>query len=461
MADGAPTQVTADRPVVVLLNRDLRVHDHPALWAACSSAPSFVPLFVADPTFPTQRTTSSNRVSFLFESLVDLRGSLSARGGQLFVRRGDPVEEAMKVARAVDASAVFVTEDVSRTAVRRQERLARACAGAGHRYVAFPGTTVVPAGQLVPAGRDHYAVFTPYWRKWRASVWRPSTPTPRRVVVPSDLSAGRLASADFHDARPVSPLRAHGGETTGRSLTTAYLRRARAHARVRGGDPGDGGGTGRELPGDDTSRLSAYLHFGCVSALEVAQRGRADESFLRQLCWRDFHHQVTAAFPAVASRDYRVRARRWRHDPDALEAWQDGRTGIPVVDAGMRQLRLEGFMPGRARLLAAAYLVKELGLDWRLGAAHFSDWLVDADVANNSGNWQWVAGTGNDTRPNRTFNLLRQSYRHDPDGVYVRRYVPELAGIPGRAVHAPWRLPEARRRVLGYPDPLTMDHSEW
>jgi deoxyribodipyrimidine photo-lyase len=276
-----------------------------------------------------------------------------------------------------------------------------------------------------------------------------------RVVVPTDLPVGRLALADFRDARPVSPLRAHGGESTGRSLATRYFRRARA-ARTQAGDER----SGPELPGDDTPRLSAYVHFGCVSVLEMAHRGKAHDAFLRQLCWRDFHHQVTAAFPAVASDDYRARDRRWRSDPDALEAWRDGQTGIPVVDAGMRQLRVEGFMPNRARMLAAAYLVKELGLDWRHGAAHFLDWLVDADVANNSGNWQWIAGTGNDTRPNRTFNLLRQAYRHDPDGAYVRRYVPELAGVPGRAVHAPWQLPEDRRRALRYPEPLAVTRSD-
>lgn len=196
------------------------------------------------------------------------------------------------------------------------------------------------------------------------------------------------------------------------------------------------------------------MHFGCLSPLELAHRAESHDPFVRQLCWRDFHLQVNAAFPALASQDYRPRRHRWRHEPAALEAWQRGRTGIPVVDAAMRQLVREGFMHNRARMLAAAYLVKDLGLDWRLGAAHFMNWLTDADVANNSGNWQWIAGTGNDTRPNRRFNLLRQALRHDPDGSYVRRYVPELAGIEGPAVHQPWRLPPERRESLGYPDPL-------
>ncbi len=177
------------------------------------------------------------------------------------------------------------------------------------------------------------------------------------------------------------------------------------------------------------------------------------EPFVRQLCWREFHTQVLAAFPALPVRDYRTRGRRWRRDDAAFEAWRVGRTGVPIVDAAMRQLLAEGFIHNRARMLAASYLVKELGIDWRLGARHFLDWLVDADVASNSGNWQWIAGTGNDTRPNRRFNLARQARRHDPDGAYVRRYVPELAEIAGPAVHEPWRFPAAVRAGLGYPEP--------
>jgi deoxyribodipyrimidine photo-lyase len=215
-----------------------------------------------------------------------------------------------------------------------------------------------------------------------------------------------------------------------------------------------------DLAADDTSRLSPALHFGCVSALEVTTHleGRdGSESFLRQMCWRDFHHQVAASFPRIATEDYRPRGDRWRHDHDELEAWRSGRTGYPIVDAGMRQLRREGWMHNRARLITASFLTKHLYLDWRAGARHFMTWLVDGDVANNYGNWQWVAGTGNDTRPHRMFNPLRQATRFDPSGDYVRRYVPELAGVAGPSVHRPWELDPAVRSALDYPDPL-IDH---
>jgi deoxyribodipyrimidine photo-lyase len=217
-----------------------------------------------------------------------------------------------------------------------------------------------------------------------------------------------------------------------------------------------------DLAGHMTSRLSPYLHFGCLSVVEVVSAVRGDpaaDGFVRQLCWRDFHHQVTAAFPDIDRRDYRPRGDRWRDDPDGLVAWKDGRTGFPIVDAGMRQLRAEGWIHNRARLVVASFLVKDLRIDWREGAAHFLRWLVDGDVANNSGNWQWVAGTGNDTRPNRVLDPDRQARRHDPAGEYVRRYVPELAGLDGAVALRPWTLAPAERRRLDYPERL-VDHDE-
>ncbi|TMR26937.1 FAD-binding domain-containing protein, partial [Nonomuraea zeae] len=229
-----------------------------------------------------------------------------------------------------------------------------------------------------------------------------------------------------------------GGESAGRERAERWLREG-LNGYADGHD---------DLAGDRTSRLSPYLRFGCVSPLELACRAERGEDFVRQLCWRDFHHQVTYAFPRINSENYRHGERRWRHDRDALRAWQSGMTGLPIVDAGMRQLLAEGWMHNRARLIVAAYLVRRLGIDWRDGARHFFEHLLDGDVANNSGNWQWVAGTGNDTRPNRGFNPLRQARRYDPAGDYVRRYVPELADVPGARIHEPWRLPSL---PAGYP----------
>ena len=217
-----------------------------------------------------------------------------------------------------------------------------------------------------------------------------------------------------------------------------------------------------DLPGDATSRVSAALRFGCVSAAELEQklRGRPGaDPFVRQLCWRDFYAQVLAARPDAAWRDYRARGDEWNDDPRRFAAWAEGRTGYPVVDAAMRQLRREGFVHNRARMIAASFLTKDLYVDWRLGARHFLDWLVDGEIANNNLNWQWTAGTGTDTNPHRIFNPTVQGQRFDPDGEYVRRYVPELAGVAGKAVHEPWALPAALRATLDYPEPI-VDHHE-
>ena len=250
----------------------------------------------------------------------------------------------------------------------------------------------------------------------------------------------------------ISPELPRGGENAARETIRSWMRSGLATYGERHDD----------LPGDATSRLSPFLHLGCLSPLEldVKLHGRPGASaFLRQVCWRDFYHQLVAANPRITREDYRTKGDEWQDDPEGLDRWKKGLTGYPIVDAGMRQLEHEGWMHNRARLLTASFLVKDLGIDWRLGAAHFFDLLVDGDVANNVGNWQWVAGTGTDTRPNRIFNPISQAKRFDPDGDYVRRYVPELAGIAGSAVHEPWKLGPLERQHLDYPEPI-VEHAE-
>jgi len=214
-----------------------------------------------------------------------------------------------------------------------------------------------------------------------------------------------------------------------------------------------------DLDADQTSRLSAYLHLGCLSPAGVeAELGAVPggDAAIRQLAWRDFFCQLLAAHPHTATADFRERAGDWADDPDGLAAWQAGQTGYPVVDAGMRQLAVQGFMHPRARMITASFLTKDLYLDWRLGAAHFLRYLVDGDLACNQLNWQWVAGTGTDTRPTRMLSPVLQSRRHDPEGGYIRRWVPELAHVPAREIHEPGR--ETRRRTR-YPEPI-IDHHE-
>jgi deoxyribodipyrimidine photo-lyase len=437
------------RTAVVLFTRDLRVHDHPALAAACANAEHVIPLFVLDPHL---QCLSANRARFLHQSLADLRETLRGLGGDLCVRTGDPVVEAVKLAVEAGAEGIALSADVSGYARRRQQRLEQECEQHRISLRLFPGTTVVPPGDVRPGGGGgHYKVFSPYYRAWESAKWRDEVATPARVVLPPGVIVGELPESPAGE----SPQASVGGETEGVRRLKTWL-----------GHVGPYDDLHDDMAADGTSRLSAYLRFGCVSPLTVANAARGQDgpgpaAFVRQLGWRDFYYQVTSAFPAISTQAYRTAGdNEWRDDPEALRHWQEGTTGVPIVDAGMRQLQAEGWMHNRARLITASFLTKHLGLDWRPGVQWFFRWLIDGDVANNSGNWQWVAGTGNDTKPYRRFNPIRQAERFDPDGGYVRRYVPELRAIAGKAVHQPWRLPDTVRSGLDYPGPLESHRDE-
>jgi deoxyribodipyrimidine photo-lyase len=444
---------------LVLFTRDLRVRDQQALAAATREYDAVVPAFVLDRELLRGGCGSANRLSFLLDCLRDLDSSLAKRGAGLIVRRGDVVEQALRLVREWGLSAICMSADVTPYAKRRHARLAERCERERVELRMFPGVTVLPAGEIAPSSGDHYRVFTPYWRVWSDIEHGSPSSAPRRIAMPAGpdgcVATGLPSLASITRASP-SPSLPPGGESAARAQLTRWLRGGLA-TYERDHD---------DLAGAATSQLSPYLHFGCISARTLLARARsaragddsarpasAAEAFARQLCWRDFHHQVLAARPDMSSSDYRPRGDRWRVDEHASEAWREGLTGYPIVDAGMRQLASEGLMHNRARMIVASFLTKTLYVNWRTGAAHFARLLVDADVANNVGNWQWVAGTGNDTRPNRVLNPLRQAERFDPHGDYVRRYVPELATIPGRAIHEPWRL----RERLDYPAPL-VDH---
>lgn len=437
---------------VVLFTRVLRVHDHPALATAARRADTVLPLFVVDPAIVEGSFGAANRLGFLRDTLVDLRAELRRRGADLVLRAGDVAQVTVELARRHGADTIHLSHDVSRHAQRRQADLERLAADAGLQVVAHPGIGLVEPGRVTPSGGgDHFKVFTPYHRAWAAAVRRPLAGTPRTLSLPDGVEVGPEPERLIPDRLVAdgSAQRPAGGETAGRELMRRWL----------AGPIADYVDNHDDLAADRTSRLSPYLHFGCLSALELERRapeGDGPAAFVRQLCWRDFYHQVTAAFPDIARRDYRSRNDRWTDDAEVVQAWRDGRTGYPIVDAGMRQLRAEGWMHNRARMITASFLVKDLGVDWRIGAAHFARWLCDGDIAQNSANWQWTAGTGNDTRPNRVFNPLRQAERFDPRGDYVRRYVAELAGVPGAEVHQPWRLPPDRR-PSSYPERI-VDH---
>ncbi|WP_459959686.1 cryptochrome/photolyase family protein [Nocardia sp. IFM 10818] len=431
---------------IALFTRDLRMRDNPVLTAAIREAAEVVPLFVLDEEVLRRVRHAPNRVRFLLAALTELDGELRARGGRVVLRRGRVAEEVERVARETGAGALHVAEDVSGYSRERENVLWERLSRIGCRVRTHPAsiTAVDPAEMKPDTGRGHYAVFTPYFRRWLKIPMRRPLPAPDRLTVPA------IASAPIPDlgelcAAMASPGLRVGGEVTGRELLACWL----------SGPLRDYAEHKDLLAVEGTSGLSPYLHFGCLSPAEVVYRTdtatAGGHAFVRQVAWRDFHHQVLADRPEAAAHDYRSGGRSWRTEPDGLAAWRAGRTGYPVVDAGMRQLLAEGWLPGRARLIAASFLAKTLRVDWRSGAAHFERWLVDADLANNRLNWQWVAGTGTDTRSSRVLNPLRQADRYDPDGAYARRWLPELAHLPGGAIHRPWR---AAVPAAVYPPPI-------
>ncbi|MEV6755058.1 deoxyribodipyrimidine photo-lyase [Streptomyces sp. NPDC051214] len=432
---------------IVLFTSDLRLHDHPPLRAALNEADRIVPLFVYDEGVRATGFAVPNRRAFLADCLEDLDSGLRKRGGRLVVRSGDVVDQVREVVKESGAQRLHVSGGVSRYATRREERLRTALEDTGCELVVHDAViTAVAPGEVLPTGKDHYAVFTPYLRRWTLEGVRDVLAAPRKVRVADVGSDPVLPRAEITG---VSPGLGTGGEGAGRRLLRDWLA-----GGVEGYEDGQD-----DVAGDATSRLSPHLHFGTLSAAEVIHGALREgspgaQAFVRQLAWRDFHHQVLAARPDAAGQDYRPHGDRWRTNEKEINAWIEGRTGYPFVDAAMRQLRHEGWMHNRGRLVVASFLTKTLYVDWRVGARHFLSLLVDGDIANNQMNWQWAAGTGTDTRPNRVLNPVIQGKRFDPGGRYVRRWVPELADVPGRYIHEPWKLPDRDRADLDYPEPV-------
>ena len=448
---------------LVWFRRDLRVRDHPALRAALGAHERVVPVFCLDDRLLHGRHASGPRTQFLLECLRDLDGELRERGSGLVFRRGPPERELPALAREVGVTSIHFTRDVSPFARRRGERTGRALREAGVELCGHPGLNAVDdVGEIETRGGKPYTVFSPFHRSWleveRREVLRAPTGLPS---LPAKLAKGRLPSLDSLGLRQEVSHPPSGGEAEARKAVDRFLDGpVRQYTEVH------------DAPGKDrTSRLSPYLHFGCVTPRQLEERlpgGKGPEAFRRQLCWRDFHHHVLLHFPRNARSEFQERYRgkiRWSYAERPFEAWKEGRTGFPLVDAGMRQLRREGWMHNRARLVVGSFLTKDLGIDWRWGERWFMRMLVDGDEANNNGNWQWIASVGTDPQPafRRIYNPARHLERYDPNGDYVRRYVPELRDVPDRYLAEPWTMPEEVQREAGcvigedYPEPI-VDH---
>ena len=434
-----PRETTA----VVWFRRDLRLHDHPALNHALERYDRVLPLFVLDDGILRGRWKSANRRWFLAGALRSLDGELRKRDSSLTVLRGDPVEVVPRVASELGAAAIIASRDFSPYGLRRDEAVASAARTGGVDWEAGRGLLVQEPEELRREGGGAFTVFSPFHRRWEA--------LPLRAVLPAPITVPTAAPPAGHEA-PDDP-----GRLVGDTMPTAdpalLLKPSEPAARARlerwaASDALHDYDTGRDrLDLDGTSRLSQDLRWGLLSPVEVVERctgpGRGPARFRSELAWRDFYAHLLWHEPRVGRESFlsELDDVAWSQDDVAIEAWKAGRTGFPVVDAAMRQLLATGWMHNRARMLVASFLTKHLGVDWRVGEDHFMAHLVDGDPASNNGGWQWAASTGTDPQPYfRIFNPTLQGKRHDPEGDYVRRWVPELAAAPdleGAAVHEP------------------------
>jgi deoxyribodipyrimidine photo-lyase len=441
-------------PTILWFRRDLRCHDHPALRAAGDAGPVLA-LFVLDPLL-WERAGPVRRAR-LAASLTALDAEL---GGRLLVVTGAPETAVPAVAAAVDAAEVHVSSDHGPYGARRDAAVAAVLEGAGRSLVATGSPYAVSPGRVRKADGTPYRVFTPFHRAWLEVPRRGPAGPPTATWV--DATVAELGVADGRDALRAAldeaePAWVDGaGETAARSAWNDFLDRVDDYPELR------------DRPDlDATSHLSAALRWGEIHprTLLADLDHRATDgarAYARQLCWREFYADVLHHVPSSARTAlYPAAEVPADHGPDAdarFGAWAAGRTGYPFVDAGMRQLRTQGWMHNRLRMVTASFLVKDLHLPWERGAGWFLQHLVDGELANNQHGWQWVAGTGTDAAPYvRILNPVKQGLRFDPDGDYVRRWVPELRGVEGAAMHEPWRLPNGVPE--GYVAPI-VDHAE-
>ena len=432
---------------IMWFRRDLRLRDNPALRAAAADGP-VLGLFVLDPVL--WRTAGPSRRAWLAATLRSLDDSMD---GRLCVRVGDPTSLVPALAREVGADRVHVTNDSTPYALRRDTAVVAALPD-GVEGVATGTPYAVPPGTVKNGSGNPYKVFTPFSRAWRDVGWDDPVAAPRGVEWVEHETDQRL-SARFDKALEEAPA---SMPTAGEA---AAWRRVRAFLADDVADYDDA----RDDPGADrTSRLSPYLKYGVVHPRQLLAEtsgsgGSGARTFETELCWRDFYADVLHHNPRSSWHDLNPVPAMTYDDPgDDVEAWRQGRTGFPIVDAGMRQLLHEGWMHNRVRMITASFLTKDLHVWWPVGARHFLDHLIDGDLSSNNHGWQWVAGTGTDASPYfRVFNPVTQGLKFDARGDYVRRWIPELRHLEGKQAHEPWDAEDGYAH--DYPRRI-VDHAE-
>ena len=443
---------------LVWFRRDLRDFDHAALAAATAAHERVHCAFVFDTEILDALVRRDDpRVTFIWECVRELGAALEKRGGGLHVLHGRAREAIPRLAAQLAVDAVHANRDYEPQAIARDAEVARRLAAAGIDFRTAKDQVIFELDEVRTAAGGAFVVFTPYKRAWLAKldgkalaaheVRADASFAPAGRVLPSIESLGFVRS---------EPARAPGMAAAARAWS-AFRPHLGEYAQKR------------DYPAlDATSGLSVHLRFGTLSLRELvrtAARSRSEgaATWLSELVWREFYFAVLAARPDVVDHAFHREydALEWDDDESAWQAWREGRTGYPLVDAAMRELAARGTMHNRLRMVTASFLAKDLGIDWRRGERHFAERLLDYDLAANNGGWQWSASTGCDAQPwFRIFNPVTQSKRFDPEGEYIRRWVPELAGVPPQRIHAPWEMAPLEQQAAGclvgrdYPAPV-------
>lgn len=453
---------------LVWFRRDLRDYDHAALYQALKSSQAVYCAFIFDTEILDQLPDKADRrVEFIWESVRELKQALQQQGADLIVRHGAARIEIPQLAKELDVAAVYANRDYEPAAIQRDASVADTLAHAGIGFHSFKDQVIFEQDEILTQNGKPFSVFTPYknaWLKKLNDFYLQPYPVDHYAKHLARVTATELPGLESMGfARTnLGSMQMPTGMSGGQRLLEDFIERMPMYQAVR------------DFPAiKGPSYLSVHLRFGTLSIRHLARTawqlgGAGAETWLNELIWRDFYFQVLHHHPQVAEGHAfkaEFEALPFPNDKVLFQAWCDGRTGYPLVDAAMRQLNQTGWMHNRLRMVAASFLVKDLLIDWRWGERYFAGKLIDFDLGANNGGWQWVASTGGDAQPwFRIFNPVTQSEKFDPDGKFIRKYVPELAACNQKEVHAPWLIPAERLKKLGisigsgYPRPI-VDHA--
>lgn len=453
---------------LVWFRRDLRDYDHAALYHALKTSKQVYCTFIFDTEILDHLTdTADRRVEFIWESVRELKSAIQQQGGDLIVRHGAASAEIQKLALELGVAAVFANRDYEPSAIERDAKVAKQLQSDGIQFHDFKDQVIFEKDEVLTLAGKPFGVFTPYknaalkklndffLRAYSADRYKANLAKPELTEMPS---LGHLGFTRTNLASMKLPTGMSGAQ----QLFANFIERMHQYK------------TARDFPAvKGPSYLSVHLRFGTISIRQLARTawqigGTGAEGWLNELIWRDFYFQILYHHPRVAHGDAfkaDFDALPFPNDKTLFQAWCDGNTGYPLVDAAMRQINQTGWMHNRLRMVAASFLVKDLLIDWRWGERYFADKLIDFDLSANNGGWQWAASTGCDAQPwFRIFNPITQSEKFDADGKFIRRYIPELANCNNKEIHAPWLIPANRQQELGlsigidYPQPV-VDHA--